>query len=297
MVVKTIKKQKVYSDGDVEIDILNLFKKPNPQKLITKILENNPSWPLKYHLSPIRENLLNWYDFGKAKTILEIGAGCGALTGLFCKKLKSVVAVELSKRRSSIIKSRFSKQTNLEVIQSNIEEVRLKEKYDYVTSIGVLEYAGKYISSSTPFLDFIKILKEHLKSDGILIVAIENRYGLKYWAGAPEDHTNRHFDSIEGYPNDKGIRTFGKYEIASLLKKVGFKNLSFYYPLPDYKFPEEIYSDQYLPNSGFDVKAGIYPSYHPTKREYLFNEKLVISGLLENQMFDLFSNSFLIFAS
>lgn len=295
--MSTNKTQKVYSDGDVEIDILNLFKKPHPQKLISKILANNPSWPLRYHLSPNRENLLNWYNFDKTKPLLEVGAGCGALTGLFTRKLKKVVAVELSERRASIIKTRFKNATNLEVIQANIEKIKLKKKFDYVTSIGVLEYAGKYIDKDKPFLTFIKILKKNLKRNGVLIIAIENKYGLKYWAGAPEDHTSRHFDSIEGYPNNEGIRTFSKYETTNLLKKAGFKSLKFYYPLPDYKFPEEIYSDQYLPKSGFDIKAGIYPSYHSEKREYLFNEKLAISDLLNNQMFDFFANSFLIFAS
>ena len=31
---------------------------------------------LQNAFSPIRENLLEWYDFGEGKTLLEIGAGC-----------------------------------------------------------------------------------------------------------------------------------------------------------------------------------------------------------------------------
>jgi len=70
-----------------------------------------------------------------------------------------------------------------------------------------LEYSGKYGKGDNPYLDMIKESKSFLKKDGILIIAIENRFGLKYWRGAPEDHTNILFDSLEGYPNYQGIRT------------------------------------------------------------------------------------------
>ena len=35
-----------------------------------------------------------------------------------------------------------------------------------------------------PFENFLKKIKSLLKPDGKLIVAIENKYGLKYWCGA-----------------------------------------------------------------------------------------------------------------
>ena len=82
-----------------------------------------------------------------------------------------------------------------------------------------------------------------------MIIAIENKFGLKYWAGAREDHTGRNFDSIEDYPNDKGIQTFGKHELTELLKSVGFSNTEYYYPMPDYKLPKIVYSDDYLPDA------------------------------------------------
>lgn len=291
--------KKIYNDGDeVENYILSIYKNNTSKKKIDDILNDNPSWPVKYHLSPDRHNLLSWFNFKNNSSLLEIGAGCGALTGLFLDKGLDVTAVELSKRRADIIRARFKDKKNLRILDGNIYNKELKQKYDYVTSIGVLEYSGKYIDSDTPFLDFLKNAKGFLKKDGILIVAIENRFGLKYWRGAPEDHTSKLFDSLEGYLNYEGIRTFGKNEITNLLINAGFKerNISFYYPIPDYKFCYEIFSDKYPPSENHHVSNGMYPSPHPINSYNLFIEEAVSKGIQDNNFYDIFANSFLIFA-
>ena len=247
-------KKDTYSDGDVEQEILKIFQNKNSKKLVENILANNPSWPMRYHLSPIRENILNWYEFENNKSFLEIGAGCGAITGVLCNKFKKVVSNELSELRAKIIAKRYKNNKNLTVIAGNLSNIILNEKFDYVSLIGVLEYAGKYTHTKDPFTDFLLQAKSYLKKDGTLIIAIENKFGLKYWAGCKEDHTGIYFDSIENYPKYSGVRTFGKYEITKLLENTGFKKLDFFYPLPDYKLPTEIYSDNYQPTQEHNIQ-------------------------------------------
>ena len=46
-----------------------------------KCLLEEHSWQILYHLSAIRENILEWYPFDPGASLLEIGAECGALTG------------------------------------------------------------------------------------------------------------------------------------------------------------------------------------------------------------------------
>ena len=291
-------KKQTYSDGDdIENFLLELFKNKPSKKELAEVLVSNNTWPVKYHVSEERENLLSWYNFKDNSKLLEIGAGCGALTGLFLDKGLDVTAVELTKRRADIIRERYSERKNLTVIDGNINDKSFKNKFDYVTLIGVLEYAGIYGKGENPFLNLIKEAKGFLKKNGTLIIAIENRFGLKYWRGAPEDHTNILFDSLEGYPEYIGVRTFGKQELKNLLGYAGFnKNkIEFYYPLPDYKFCYEIFSDEYLPSKNHPVSDGIYPSPHPIKSYNLFYESLVSKGLQENNLFDNFANSFLVF--
>jgi hypothetical protein len=286
-----------YSDGESENTMLEIFSQPDSQKTVEKILSNNPSWPLLYHLSPLRENLLSWYDFTKDQTLLEIGAGCGALTGLFCRQLKSVTAVELTERRAKIIEKRHREAANLTVYSGNLNDWTIKEKFDYATLIGVLEYAGKYTSGDNPYVDFLKKVRSFIAKKGTLILAIENKFGLKYWAGCRDDHTGKLFDSLEGYPDNQDIQTFGRVRIAEFLKSAGFRKLAFYYPLPDYKLPIKIFSDAYPPTLQHNIESKIFPIFEPSQeRYYFFNEKLVSDNIIRNQSFGFFANSFLIFA-
>lgn len=281
--------QDQYSDGDIEDELLNICK---DKEKIPEILKSDKRWPILYHLSDIRENLLDWYEFGPDTSLLEIGAGCGALTGLFCRKVKKVTAIELSKRRSEINVLRNGDYGNLEIMVGNFEDVEIKEKFDYITLIGVLEYASSYIQSEFPFHDMLVRVNKYLKPQGQLIIAIENKYGLKYWSGAAEDHTGITFDGIENY-HSNNVRTFSKTELENLLQEAGFSKTQFYYPVPDYKLPSAIYSSTYLPKPG-DLR-NISLSYD-RKRFLLFDEGAAFDGLCQSQQFEFFSNSFLVIA-
>lgn len=162
--------------------------------------------------------------------------------------MKRVVAIDLSKRRSTINAVRNGGMGNLEILVGNFEDIEIEEKFDYVTLIGVLEYSGYYISKGAdPYEAMLKKVKKFLKPGGRLIIAIENKFGLKYWGGAAEDHTGGFFDGIEDYRKVDGVRTFSRPEITQLLKSAGFSENTFYYPMPDYKLPDTVYSDEFLP--------------------------------------------------
>ena len=137
----------------------------------------------------------------------------------------------------------------------NFQEIEknLTEKYDYITLIGVFEYGESYIRSENPYVDFLRIISEHLKPDGKIILAIENRLGLKYWAGCTEDHFGTLFEGIQGYPKTKGVKTFSRKEFNGILEEAGNLKADWYYPYPDYKFPMTIHSDRHLPASGEPV--------------------------------------------
>lgn len=283
----------VYSDGD-EVEKA-LLESVGSQRKRDNLIRTG-IWPFIAHLSPGRENLLNWYDFHSSGNLLEIGGGCGALTGLFTSRVKHVDCIEISDRRAKIIKERYKKLKNLKVFPIDVMKYETDSKYDFITAIGVLEYSGLFIKTKNPALTLLKKICSLMKTNGEFILAIENKFGLKYWAGAPEDHTVGFFESIEGYPKHNGIQTYSKDEISKMLKDTGFSDIFFYYPLPHYHFPDEIFSDQYLPTNNFLPKAGIYPSKHSTNRTELFNEARVARQLIESGYFDIFSNAFLIVA-
>ena len=283
-----------YCDGDTEKDVISYLKEYGEEGY-AKIFEKDIRWPVYYHITPIRKNILKWYPFKENAEVLEIGAGMGAITNILCDKVTHVTAVELSKQRASAIIERCQDKNNLELIIGNFNDIKFDKKFDYITLIGVLEYAPLYTNSDNPFKSFLDYIKTLLKDDGKLLIAIENQMGIKYFSGAPEDHTGKIFDGITGYENKNGIRTFGKLELTNLLKNSGFDNTKFYYPLPDYKLPTKIFSDEYMPN---DTTINDYTPYVANDNfGVIFDEKKVYSELIKNNMFENMANSFFVEAS
>lgn len=284
----------LYSDGPVEEELLEIVKTTQEAEY-PRVIAEKSSWPILYHLSPIRKNLVEWIDFQKGTdTVLEIGSGLGALTGVLAEKTKKVVCVELSKRRSMVNAFRHQSLENIEIYVGNFEDIESSlPQFEVVTLIGVLEYAASYLHSQEPWLDMLQAAWRHLKPGGRLILAIENKLGMKYWAGCGEDHTGRMFDSIENYPERRGIQTFSRKELKDLLQAAGYADLKFYYPYPDYKLPNAIYSDAYLPSKG-TLTSNM--RNFDQDRLLLFDEAKAYSAVLDAGLFPDFSNSFLAIA-
>ena len=274
-----------YSDGDIEKEILKIVRTQGSYENMDQV-----PFPVLYHLSRVRENILNWYPFRKDAACLEIGSGCGAISGLLCERMKKVVSVELSKQRADINMARHERLDNLEIWVGNLNDMVFGETFDYIVLNGVFEYAPGFTEGDQPCEAYLNNIRRLLKPDGILLIAIENRFGLKYFAGAPEDHTDGYFDGIAGYPQNHSVRTFSKGEWERLMENCGFVNHRFYYPYPDYKFPREIFTEESLKEQKYGLPAWNFTRY----RMALFREETVADTIQQDGRMDYFANSFLI---
>ena len=254
-------------------------------------LKENPEWQVFYHLSEMRKAILNWYDFNPVSDLLEIGAGCGALTGLFCERCAHVSSVEYYPTRASILFERYQEKNNLEVYSGSMEECSFTHQFDYVTLIGSLEFQGKGTSDLQVYSEYLKKLKPLLKPNGKLLIAVENRFGIRNFCGGAEPFTNIPFEGINHYPHGTKAYAFDKQELTDILKEAGFQNLKFYYPLPDHKLPQVIYSDQYLPKDS--VRGRVIP-YYVDNSSLVAYENNLYGDLARNHVFEFFSNSFLV---
>ena len=281
----------LYSDGQVEEELLEIAKNYS-RKEFNRIINEREKWPLLYHFSHIRENIVSWLPITRNDHVLEIGSGCGAVTGALARKAGQVTCVDLSKRRSLVNAYRNKDFDNINILVGNFQDIEknLTETYDYITRIGVFEYSEGYIGTENPYVDMLKIIAAHLKPQGKIIIAIENKLGLKYWAGCTEDHTGLYFEGLEGYPRSKGVRTFTRRELEKIFQDAGLGNGEFYYPYPDYKFPMAIFSDRWLPAEG-DLKEINYN--YDRERVRLFNETNVYNTILREGLFPLYTNSYL----
>lgn len=282
----------LYSDGEIEDKILSIVKNAAHVEY-PSIIEESRSWPILYHLSSLRGNIVDWLPIKSTDKVLEIGSGCGAITEKLAEKAKSVTCVDLSAKRSRINAYRNQDKDNIEIHVGNFSDIEpsLGEDYDFACMIGVFEYGQSYIHTKTPYEDFLKIMMKHVKKEGCIVIAIENKFGLKYWAGCQEDHAGAYFCGLEGYPEGGSARTFTRPGLEKIFKNCGVENYSFYYPYPDYKFPTVIYSDRRLPHQG-ELTDNI--RNFDRDRMVLFNEKYVFDGTIQDGLFDVFSNSYLV---
>lgn len=277
-----------YSDGDIEERILEIVRAgKSPDET------GDRSFPVLYHLSPVRENILSWYPFRENANVLEIGAGPGAITGLLCRKCAQVTSVELSHRRALINYERHKDLENLTIMAGNLNDMQFPGKFDYVVLNGVFEYAGSFTQGDDPYGTFLERCRSYLKEDGILLIAIENRLGLKYFAGAPEDHTDNYMEGLKDYPDNSDVHTFSRHEWELLCERCHLPYRRFYYPWPDYKFPGEIFTDASLSADGFARNAWNFNA----RRLELFSEQQMAQSLCAEGVMDRFMNSFLIEAS
>lgn len=292
-----------YSDGDEnENYILNAIEQSldlsiGSVELCTYIRD----WPSLYHLSPKRADLLRPLTKHLAgKKILEIGSGCGAITRFLGEINCEVLALEGSSKRARITLGRCRDLNNVQVVSDNFDDFVTNEQFDCITLIGVLEYSNLFIKGDNPPLAMLSKVRQLLKPGGYIIIAIENKLGLKYLAGAPEDHLGTAFFGVENKYTSNTATTFGKEELRLLLRQAALDSIQFLYPFPDYKLPVSIITDNGLLKTDFDVPALLLEKHEYIQgHEYnsFFNVSLVERELHRNRLTGDMANSFLVLAS
>lgn len=243
-----------YSDGDeVEDRIAMVIAQASDLSILSMELRSNIiDWPSNYHLSAQRANLMRPLSSLLLGSVLEIGSGCGAITRFLGETATEVVALEGSRRRAHITRSRTRDLNHVEVYCDEFSAFCTERRFDAVTLIGVLEYAHMFVDGKDPALQMLNKARQRLNDNGYLIIAIENQLGLKYFAGAPEDHLGKPMLGVENGYLPGGVRTYGKQELTNLLNEAGYEAIEFLYPFPDYKMPVCVLSEQAFDESSFD---------------------------------------------
>ena len=237
-----------YSDGDeVERRIAQAIHSSFDRSVQSRELRDAiTDWPSRYHLSARRANLLRPLRDRLKGSVLEIGAGCGAVTRYLGELGCDVVAVEGSGTRAAIAASRCVDLSNVAVVGDAFDRVPSGAAFDVVTLIGVAEYARVHSGDGTgdPVDALLERAARFLKPGGILVLAIENQLGLKYFSGCREDHVGQPMFGIEDRYTADSVVTFGRRELAGRMKRAGLQNQEWWFPQPDYKLPICALSDR-----------------------------------------------------
>ena len=292
-----------YSDGDeIENRIASIIKDATDiSTLSTELRQHCTDWPSQYHLTSARANIMRPFTATlKEANVLEIGAGCGAISRFLGECGATVLSLEGSPRRASIARSRTRDLDNVTVLTEKFDQFQCQHAFDVITLIGVLEYANLFTPGDNPALAMLVRVKQLLKPEGKLIIAIENQVGLKYFAGAPEDHFGQAMVGIEGRYGTNQAQTFGRHVLTQLLQQAGFTACDFLAPFPDYKLPSSIVTEAGFAHPNFDASAFASQSVKrdPQLPEVChFSQELAWPVLFSNQLGLELSNSFLVIAS
>lgn len=291
-----------YSDGDEsEGRLLSTLREARDVSVFSPELHAAcTDWPSFYHLSSERPNLLRPFSrcFTATTRVLEIGAGCGAVTRFLGETGAQVLALEGSRRRAAIVRERVRGLENVQVLAERFQDFAPGARFDVITLIGVLEYANVFSQTTQPALDMLRRVRAMLAPGGSVFLAIENKFGLKYLAGAAEDHLGKPMVGVEGRYRNDGVRTWGRVELEALLSEAGFTRRDFHVPMPDYKTPVSIIGPSGVRADPKEFDAGALAAQAVRRDRQLgattFNLQRAWVGIAENRLLLDLGNSFLV---
>ena len=272
-------------DADLE-EILRIVQDEGWPEGREKALTENPSWSKLYHLSDIRKNVLRPFLRKKTGKVLELGSGCGALTGILAENAETAECLDTSEKRSRVNAFRHRKFTNLTIYAGEYDLAEpLLGKYSLI----VVEEAFS-CRMTEKILD--SLYSKHLEPGGEIWILAENRLGFQYLAGVPEQLSGQFFSGLEG---QKGTipETCSRREWDGIFAqgKIPPEHITYYYPYPECRFTMALYSDSRLPGPG---ELNIIDNNYDRKRLRIFDDRKVQQTFLENGLFPQFSNSFFI---
>jgi ubiquinone/menaquinone biosynthesis C-methylase UbiE len=116
---------------------------------------------------------------GKTKKALDVGAGTGNVTGKLLRMGYLVTAVDLSSEMCAILKRKYSEYISagkLVVVNSPVEEIKIRNCFDLITCYSVLHHLPDY---ETALIQLAGLLKE----GGVLYV--DHEASPFYWMDEP----------------------------------------------------------------------------------------------------------------
>lgn len=276
--------------SDSDLKMVTTVIKDSTTSSIDDLIWDHLSWSVLYHLSPFRCNLIDWL-IPNCNRILEIGGECGALIPAYIDKAQHVDCIEQEEQGRDIIKERFCACENLSVF-ADLSEIA-PNKYDQIICIGDITSKLGIFDCENSIEDAISAavmhLKSHLEEGGRIILGVENPMGLHFWAGDKYDKEAIPFATLT--KTETAFCGLSRRQIENIAEKSGMQIEMWYYPYPDLFFPEEIFSDLYLPQVG-QLRSNA--RNYQTERLQMFDEGDAYDQLIVRHEFESFSNAYMV---
>lgn len=162
--------------------------------------------------------------------------------------------------------------------------------WDYIVASDAFARVPEIFPGNASYERFFEEIKKHLKPGGHLILAVDNRFGLTYFAGSKERLTGKYFEGLEGYGHSEGVQTFSRENILEMAREAGFAAAKTYFPYPNFRYMTALYTEEHLPALG-ELSKNL--CNFEEERAVLFDETAVFDELIKEGKFQEFSNSYL----
>ncbi len=210
----------------------------------------------------------SWHSFvdpSVGGTVLDLGAGMGAISEYLSPHFSQVYSIEGCKERCRFLAVRKARKglDNVTIINAGLNQLAFPDNsVDLVVCNGVLEWVG--LGSHGPVEDvqvqMLREIRRVLKPSGLLYVGIENRWALAYMMGLP-DHSGLCFTSLMprwiagllvrllkgqgsfsvAMTDSYRTYTYGHKGYQSLLGRAGFEHCDLFCVEPSYDIPAYAY--------------------------------------------------------
>lgn len=222
-----------------------------------RLLKENPSLKNMYMFSDWTGGCLDLAGGKPGDRYLILGATVGLVQWLL-KRQAQVVVFEPDPEQNTFLFELFK---NYPVkLAGDLERLKA-ESFDFLALFGA-EYFSR-----------LPACMEKLHPLGKLVLAFDNPLGVNYICGAPGDRVKMSLSQVK-----------------KLLETVGVDAYQVYYPFPDYRLAEVVFSDACLPRKGelHQIHAHDYPPFAPVDPDVLLE-----TALLEGE-FPAHTNSYVI---
>ncbi len=125
------------------------------------------------------------------------------------------------------------------------------------------------------------------------MLATNNKFSMRNWSVKNIDDRNLEYDAVCSFKKNNESQLFTKSNLEEILEKVGFKSKKYYYPLPDYKFTNVIFTQDFMPN-GNNLNRNM--TFFKDSDIINFHENNAYEEVLkeDKSLFDFFANSYFI---
>jgi 2-polyprenyl-3-methyl-5-hydroxy-6-metoxy-1,4-benzoquinol methylase len=277
------------SEDEVKQIIREIEAGQNWRDVIAHHFKNSHRWLFDVITYQKRDLFFGQFCQPHGAVALDIGSGWGQIA-LPLAKNNQVCVVEPTPERFDFIRAVARQEgiaQNMFFINADYMQISFATRFDLITCIGVLEWVGAFSDETdAQFVqrNFLKKIRSELQMGGQCVIGIENRVGLKYLLGAPDDHLGvpgiSLFDAdlaqhkwFELTHEPLRIFTYTMEEYRSLLLEAGFETIKFYASFPDYKLPQVILSaDEPHPVNQFFIEGHYIAEHNGTTGSLLPNQ-------------------------